>query len=312
MLAWAAWQLQYSPTAWELSENILQNLGNKWPPHAHLVEVDAGFAPPKDGALDDGVPPKIDPDGFEGDAPKTEPEVAAAAVEEAPKMPPVGVAVAAAVAGAAADLEGAVTPPVTTDGEGVGVPKRDPVVLGAAAAAAAAVAAAAAAAAAGDEEAVAAGVGKRAGLLMADSGFWLAAVNDAFVDIVVAVVGGLGTFAGVEGIDIFGAAVAAAGDPKLKAAFVSAAPVPKLKPGVPPPPPEVFVVDARPNPGNEGGGGLGAAVDEGGAADTAGGGFVAGVVDDANAIGFGGVEEGVIVTLPRLNGLVILIGGSTA
>ena len=43
------------------------------------VEVEAGFAPPKDGTLDDdGVPPKIDPDdGFEGVAPKTEPDVAA-------------------------------------------------------------------------------------------------------------------------------------------------------------------------------------------------------------------------------------------
>ena len=37
-LAWAAWQLQYSTTAWELSENILQNLRNKWPPH--LVDAD--------------------------------------------------------------------------------------------------------------------------------------------------------------------------------------------------------------------------------------------------------------------------------
>ena len=33
LLAWAAWQLQYSPTAWELSENSLQNLRNKWSPH---------------------------------------------------------------------------------------------------------------------------------------------------------------------------------------------------------------------------------------------------------------------------------------
>ena len=32
-LAWSVWQLQYSPTAWELSENISQNLRNKWPPH---------------------------------------------------------------------------------------------------------------------------------------------------------------------------------------------------------------------------------------------------------------------------------------
>ena len=33
MLAWAAWQLLFSPTARELSENSLQNLQNKWPPH---------------------------------------------------------------------------------------------------------------------------------------------------------------------------------------------------------------------------------------------------------------------------------------
>ena len=62
------------------------------------VEVEAGFAPPKDGALDDGgVPPKIDPDdGFEGVAPKTEPDVAPPPppdVEDAPKVPLVGVPV---------------------------------------------------------------------------------------------------------------------------------------------------------------------------------------------------------------------------
>ena len=39
MLAGAAWQLRCSPPAWELSENILQNLRNKWPPH--LVDSDA-------------------------------------------------------------------------------------------------------------------------------------------------------------------------------------------------------------------------------------------------------------------------------
>ena len=32
LLAWAAWQLQYSPTAWKLSENILQNLFLNQPP----------------------------------------------------------------------------------------------------------------------------------------------------------------------------------------------------------------------------------------------------------------------------------------
>ena len=37
LLAWAAWELQYSPTAWELSENILQNLRNKWPPHLVIM-----------------------------------------------------------------------------------------------------------------------------------------------------------------------------------------------------------------------------------------------------------------------------------
>ena len=39
MLAWAAWQLQYSPTAWELSENVIQNLWNKWPPHLVFVHM---------------------------------------------------------------------------------------------------------------------------------------------------------------------------------------------------------------------------------------------------------------------------------
>ena len=261
---------------------------------AVAVEVDAGFAPPKDGAADDGAPPKIDPDGFEGAAPKTEPDdvaAVAAAVEDAPKMPLVGVAV-----GDVAGFDEAAV--------AVGVPKRDPVVLGAAAAGATA---------AGDEEVVATGVGNRAVLLVVDSGFWLA-VNDAAEndDIVVAVCGGLGTFPVVVGTVLLGAA----GDPKLKDPFASAA-VPKLKPEVAEvPPPEGFVVDPSPNPENEdcGGGGLGAAtVDEGGT----GAGFVAGVADDANAndppedIGFGGAAEdaiGVTVTLPRLKGFVI-VGG---
>ena len=53
--------------------------------------------------------------------------------------------------------------------------------------------------------------------------------------------------------------------------------VPKLKPELPPPPPEGFAVDPRPNPENEDCGGLGAAVDEGGGAadnDDGGGGYV--------------------------------------
>ena len=261
--------------------------------------VEAGFAPPKDGALDVGAPPKMDPEGFGEEAPKTELDdvAGAAAVVDAPKMPLVEVPVAAAVGfvvGAdAAGFEVALAPIVNPDDtEGVGTPKRDPVVLGAAVVAA------------GEADGV--GVGKSAGLLMADSGcFWLvvngAAENDdTLVDNVV----DLGTLA-VVGVfvkfELFDAdAAVAASDPKLKDDLAS---VPKLKPELPPL--EGFVVvDPRPNPEKEdcAAGGFGAAADEGG-------GFVAGVTDGANGkdppdIDFGGVDIGVIVTLPRLKGLV--------
>ena len=56
MLPWEAWQLQYSQWPVELSENILQNLFNNFPPHTYSASGSFYFSPAYNAFIQNKIP----------------------------------------------------------------------------------------------------------------------------------------------------------------------------------------------------------------------------------------------------------------